>query len=762
MSGLATRRQFSKIHRMLGFHPVTHICARFLRAWVLGLGWALLAQAAGRTDLRWHWSSPLPFGNNIADIIGDTNRFYLAVTDHGQAYQSDDLTQWKSLTTGTRNYLRAATFHPLGADTHAVIIVGEAGTVLRLHATGEFSRTTLPTSDWLEGVASSGTRLVAIGDQSALYTSDDGTNWLRRSSGVSAWWRSTTWRSRPNSGMFVVVGENGQIITSTDGINWTRRTSGTSVHLNRVIATPSGFLAVGDAGVVLISTDGLRWNSTVSGATDDLFAAATESRVVFGQTITVPLVAGARELRSAISIGNNYLWTDELDTRRTSPAPYSSYYAALHDGTQHVVGGQAGLIAVGRRSTSLDQSLLWNTYESPPRVILRDLTTAVSIGTNLSPALINSDLVVSTNRTTNLLYSAVGYGPTLLHSDNGITWSTALITAGASNTVFLGVGGRPNVLVTVGSGGRIARSPEAFEPLISTNSFTNAGVPLSIVLTNQINTLGLVWFDAPSGATQDLQGIAANSTLFVATGAQGTVLTSPDALTWTRQSTPTPRFISSVAAGPSQWVAVGEAGTIWTSSDARTWIPQSSGTDHWLWRVRHLNSRYVAAGQSGTLLTSLDGIVWTPSSTGITNWLYDVAAVDGTYYAVGSQGVTLTSTDAVTWQTADRITAKTLYGLATLRGQLITVGSEGAILRTQAGAFPNPPSLTQWPANPTEQLFLVQGSIDQRIRLERSPDLQVWTAEGELEITAVDGSLLFLSPITNAVDHLFFRAAERD
>lgn len=406
MSGLATRRQFSNIHRMLGFNPATPIRALLLRAWVLGLAWATLAHAAGRTDLRWHWSSPLPFGNNIAEIIGDTYRFYLAVADHGQAYQSDDLTQWKSLTTGTRNYLRAATFHALGSDTNAVIIVG-------------------------------------------------------------------------------------------------------------------------DAGVVRISTDGLHWSSTAS------------------------------------------------------------------------------------------------------------------------------------------------------------------------------------------------------------------------------------------GATQDLQGIAANATLFVATGARGTVLTSPDALAWTRHTTPTTRFISSVVAGPSQWVAVGEAGTIWTSSDARTWIPQSSGTDRWLWRVRHLNGRYVAAGQAGTLLSSLDGIVWASSSTGITNWLYDVAAVDVTYYAVGSQGVTLTSADAVTLQIADQITAKTLYGLATLRGQLIAVGYEGAILRAQAGAFPNPPSLTQWPATPTEQLFLVQGYADQRIRLEKTSDLQNWNAEGEREITALDGSLLFLSSTTNVVDHTYFRAAER-
>ena len=62
---------------------------------------AVRTLSAGTTNLVWHWSNPLPFGNNVADLVGDTNRYYLAVADHGQAYLSEDLVNWTRLDTRT-------------------------------------------------------------------------------------------------------------------------------------------------------------------------------------------------------------------------------------------------------------------------------------------------------------------------------------------------------------------------------------------------------------------------------------------------------------------------------------------------------------------------------------------------------------------------------------------------------------------------------------------------------------------------------------
>ena len=739
------------------------VSRRAIYAWLLGVAFCAvtLSSIAAGTP-RWHWSNPLPFGNNIADLIGDTNRFYLAVADHGQAYLSEDLTTWSSLDTGTRLYLRSAFFHPLGSDTNAAVITGEAGLILRLDGNHQISRTTLPTQDWLEGVTSSGTRLVAVGDNAAIFTSDDGTNWLRRAPGITTWLRGVAWRARTGGGTFVAVGEGGQIITSPDGITWTRRTSGTSADLNRVVTTPTGFMAVGAAGTAIVTAnDGQRWTALTSGATDELFAIGVETRTVLGQSVTVPLLAGAHELRSGVSLGGSFLWTDELDTRRTAPAPVSSYYAAIHDGTRYLIGGQAGLLVTGQRSTGIDQSLLWTPFDSPPRAVLWGVTTATSIRTNITAKLVDTAIVTSTNTSTNTGYAAIGYGPTFLQSDNGSTWTTALAPAAASNVVFLGVSSRADRLIAVGSGGHIAFSPLEYEKLISTNTFTNGTIVLSVVLTNYPSTLGLAWQDAPSGVTNELQGIAVSPSLFVATGGGGTIITSSDGLKWIRRTTPAKSFMGSVAFGPAGWVSVGELGTLWTSPDGTGWTARASGTTNWLWRVRQWNGQYIAVGQSGTILVSTNATTWTPRTSGVTNWLYDIENVGGTFYCAGSQGTVLMSSDTVAWTVADTITGKPLYGLAGIDGQLIAVGSEGVILRSQVGAFPSAPALTQWPGNATNSFFLIQGHMDQRLRLERSVNLTDWVPGEEIEITSPDGSILLYDATANALDTQLFRAAER-
>ena len=67
------------------------------------------------------------------------------------------------------------------------------------------------------------------------------------------------------------------------------------------------------------------------------------------------------------------------------------------------------------------------------------------------------------------------------------------------------------------------------------------------IVTNEVSTLGIFW-DAvqPRPATNDLQGVTVFGEQFVVSGGSGTILTSPDAITWTRRDTPTVEFLSSV------------------------------------------------------------------------------------------------------------------------------------------------------------------------------------------------------------------------
>lgn len=728
-----------------------------IRAGLLLLG--VLPLSAASTNLLWRWSNPLPFGANIADLAFRSGERVVAVAEYGQLFSSADLVNWTREETGTSRWLRSATYFGNTSTNTARLLIasGQSGTLLVSEDFTSFRTIDLNTTDWLEGITASASRIVTVGDNAAIYTSDDGTNWVRRANNFNGvWLRGVTWRS---NGVFATVGEGGLIATSSNGINWTRQNSRTTANLNRVIATPTGFVAVGEGGVVVIdnSGNGTNWRSANSGATGDLYAAALEVRTDLpGQPTGALLVAGDSELRSGVIAVN--LWVDETDTRRPAPAPKATYLAGFWDTDAAVFAGRAGLVLTGVRPTTTS-SFQWSLPDSPPRSWLFSAATNASIATNTFSQFTNGQVVITSRATTNSLIVAVGDGPTILQSDRSITWSTALLPTNAAGIVYLGVASSPGMLVAVGSSGIISRSTAAYEPLITTNRYTNAAnSTVSVVLTNQINTLGLAWSASASGVTNTLQGIATDSRRWVASGSAGILLTSTNGTNWSRLISPVSSFLSSVEASPSRWVTSGENGTLLTSGDGTTWSAVPSGTTQWLWRTRWLNDQFIAVGFNGTLLTSPDGLTWTARNSGVTNNLNDVAWVDGTYYTVGNQGTVLGSTNAIQWSPLATITTKSLQGLAFVGGRLVAVGADGSILRAVVSGFPTLPQLAQWPKEPTANLFLITGELDQLLQLDRSTNLTEWIPSPRIELTDPSGTLLYLDSRPNDPSQQFFRA----
>ena len=702
---------------------------------------------------RWRWSNPLPHGNNVNDFAYRTNRGYVQVGDQGQFFTSNDSVQWTQHDLGFRQQLRAAAFHG-----DRLVITGEAGRIVWSDDLSSFATLSLGTTDWLEGVASSGTKLVAVGDNAALFTSDAGTNWTRRTlpAAQQAWFRGAAWGGAA-PGFFVVVGENGTVLTSPDGLTWTKRSvsSGNGAHLNRVIWTGSGFVAVGDSGTVVFgNAAGSSWvRQQASGATGDLNGAAAASNAS-------RLVVGDQEVRHATLLGNVVVWTPQNSSSLSAPAPIANFLSAIWDGELFLLGGRAGLLAYGEPS-AVPGIISWSTYPSPGRDWLFDLTPAVSYGTNVSVTLQNGSLLWTTNRTTNQFYVAAGDRASILNSDDGVTWAKSLVPAAATNRTYFGVTGNERGLVAVGSGGTISFSPVDYSTIIGTNRFTNGAVVTEAVVTNWANTLGLAWYASPSPTTVELQAAAASADRYVIGGSGGFLATSENGTNWTARTSGTARFLSGLEAHAGGFVAVGDAGTVLTSPDGAAWTARSSGTTNWIYRIRAANGTFVAVGQNGTVLTSPDTVTWTPRATGVTNWLNDVEFVAGQWFVVGNQGTVLSSPDTVTW-TADPtlITGKSLYAATTLHGQLITAGVEGVILRAQIGPFPEPVTLANYPKLETEQLFLFLGSPDQSFRLERGPSVADWSPEASLEITDPSGALLYLSSATNHPDRQFFRTVE--
>ncbi|HSH15653.1 MAG TPA: hypothetical protein VLD18_06455 [Verrucomicrobiae bacterium] len=688
---------------------------------------SLPAPLSAQVPGHWRWSNPRPHGANIHDQIQAFGRT-LQFAERGQIFASDDLINWTPVTSGTDRTLRGASV--FGSR---LIITGEEGLILFTDDLKQFTPATLnpPTTDWLEGVAVSGSLLVAVGDNAAIYTSPDSVNWTRRTVGFSQWLRGVAF----GGGRFVAVGENGFIATSTDGVNWSPLAggSGTSVRLNRVRYFSSRFWAAGQGGVLLSSANGLEWTPVNTGATNDLFDVATN------------LLTKAAAGRETVRLEQSGAWSEQADGALAYPAPKWTYFDVLTGSGLYLLGGRSGMTVEGFRPDPMKPEFAWINRQPSFRDWLWEVQRLPD------------------------LFVTVGDLGTIATSIDGVRWSLEVVPESAINRVLLGVGGNEaRGLVAAGSKGTLLYSPPGTVELVSTNTS-------GVVITNVVDSLGIIWEEAVNSiTTNDLQAVAVlDERLFVA-GGKGTVAYTDDGTNWNSVASSTSAFLSGLTTWPGGLVAVGSGGMILTSPDGLTWSPQTSGTAAWLYRVRFLNEQLWAVGANGTVVSSANAVDWSPASSGTDLWLNDITYFDPTqvtfasdcfgpasplYVIVGSEGVVLTSPDGGTWSRLPSPTGKSLYSCAMNGGQLLAVGLEGSIIRRQLAPDCTPPAFIDFDTDPAFNLMLINGVTDQRFILDRSEFLDTWTELDQFEIQDAAGTILILAPKpTNAPPSEYLRA----
>lgn len=675
-------------------------------------------------NLDWRWSNPQPHGNNILDMEFH-NGLYVQVTERGRIYTSRDLTTWSLRESGTTNFLRAVGF--LG---DRIVIAGESGTVLWADSPDQFNRVDLGTSDWLEDVAASANLAVAVGDNGAVYTSSNGIQWQRQSSGVTDWLRSVSFGTPNGTGKFIAVGESGTVLSSANGAQWQKVTPFTGQDLNHVNWIGNQFWALGDAGSAFISNDGSAWYSVSTGATNDLFATARSPEHM--------LIAGAAEVRSLPWTIRGAPWSDELSAADSFPAPVWTYFSSLWDGTSFLVAGRTGMMAEGFKNpdTNSTDPIVWLPLDDSIRNWLWDV------------------------RRFSDLYIAVGDRATVMTSPDGVDWTLELVPNSATNSIFLGIGGRTNLAVAVGNGGSIIISPETFQTVTTTNTD-------GTVTSNEVSTLGIMWkqgYVSTRPTTNDLHGVAAFGDRIILCGGNGTVLSSTDGTNWQNHVTRVGSFLSAAESYPGGVVLSGDKGTILTSSDGQNWIKRETGTTNWIYRVRHVGGKLIGVGQNGTILTSSDsGVSWQQQNSGTSRWLNDIHWIDGSFYIAGTQGTLLRSADSIHWTPLGTITEKSFYGLSSNGGQLVVVGTEGIILRTQI--VPNTtPIFVQFDhlhsthSNVATNQFIFSGQADQKFTLERTSELNQWSAGPQFEFLNSSELIFYSETVTNPPPREFFRA----
>ena len=103
--------------------------------------------------------------------------------------------------------------------------------------------------------------------------------------------------------------------------------------------------------------------------------------------------------------------------------------------------------------------------------------------------------------------------------------------------------------------------------------------------------------------TSTFNSVIYANNMFVAVGASGSIVTSNDGVTWTKQTSPvTDKILYSVIYANNMFVAVGENGSIVTSNDGVTWTEQTSPVTNKILRsVIYANNMFVVVGDSTVL-----------------------------------------------------------------------------------------------------------------------------------------------------------------
>ena len=557
------------------------------------------------------------------------NGTFTAVGHDGRIQTSPEGISWTICNSGIETDLGGIVF-----GNNLFLAVGSGGTVLSSPDGVNWSKRNSGTTNQLSDVAFGNGTFVAVGDSGTIITSPDGETWTPQPSGVTAWLRGVAYgNSRfvavgttignaiilrsdaqgmawdppqisPVPGLAAVTFGNGRfmangefkVATSTDGSLWTPYTR-TGRHSAWGLGYGNGifFSLSGDSYVGSLEysiDDGQNWN-TLFCCNDYLLGAA------FGNNLFLVVGYGSKIFSSA----NGTNW-EETVSGISNPANGLAY-------------GQGQFVAVG-------------DFDAYPPSVPRCSRSSASILTSPDGRFWqfqSSDVAVHLYGAAygNGKFAVAGQGY-ILTSPDGRHWTrvgtyplTTIYGLTYGNGLFVGVGKNHNLLRGVVVTSAPWSNPTDLwvtRPLRGVayghNRYVAVGEDGTITTsTNPGGGIG-AWDASTSPTSNPLNGVAFGNGLFVAVGDGGAFLTSPDGLSWTKQSVATTKNIRGVAFVDGNFSAVGETGTILVSSDGVLWQTHHPGTSFNLMGIAAGQGTFVVGGSAGTILQSLPADVFLP------------------------------------------------------------------------------------------------------------------------------------------------------
>lgn len=282
---------------------------------------------------------------------------------------------------------------------------------------------------------------------------------------------------------------------------------------------------------------------------------------------------------------------------------------------------------------------------------------------------------------------------------------TTTLGSSEMRAIAFGLANSASTYVAVGTGGAIFQGPEgasqsvagmgwtavtpatplttnfkaatyAFSKYIAIGS--DAGVSNIVSSADLTNWTAATW--TPAGA--NLNALANNGTTLVAVGNGGVAFSTTDGVTWNSVATGVLSDLYGLTYSPTGlWVAVGAGGTVITSPDLATWTPRTSnaGGNDLNGVTVNISGVLVAVGNNGTKIRSTDGQTWVAQTPPSSAHLYAVSTDSAQFLAVGAAGTVFTSLDGSTWNTISQTsTAADLMAIVGSTSKYVVVGKSGA------------------------------------------------------------------------------------
>ncbi len=491
----------------------------------------------------------------------------------------------------------------------------------------------------LNGIAWTGTKLVAVGNYGTILASvDQGFSWTPCSSGVYGNLKGIAWSGQK----FIATGYNGIVLSSPDGNKWTSNSLGATTYLNGIIWADSQFVIVGyaaDSAKIFTSADGISWTTRYSGplspgGVSPVLISVAWNGKLFAAAGYGGIISSPDGITWSVSQNTNYLLSGIAwnGSRFAAVGFTTAYYKEI--------------------LTSTD-GITWDTVSSGVMEGLFDVASNGSI------------------------FVAVGVVGTVITSSDGVSWKKS--SSGIARNLF-DIASNGFIMVAVGGDGQVAASLEGTIWLPESSLIVSYARVVSNgqqFLASSDNGLsisadeGMNWKPDNNASTVYYQGsdMVWAGTKYVAVGTGKKMATSVDGVTWTPCSSQVAARLSAVAWNGTQIVAVGDSGTIISSTDGVSWANHSLVTVANLHCIVWAGTKFVVSGTNtavDTVWTSPDGAVWTKNNPGtsvLTKMIWSGKQIvalspaagriyssrDGSNWSVRASGGSLSSANSIIW-----------------------------------------------------------------------------------------------------------------